>query len=227
MTDRPLVSVVIPAFNAADFVADAIESVLAQDYERIEVIVVDDGSTDGTAAVVSRFPVRCLSQPNVGSAGARNLGVGAALGSLVSFLDADDLWMPTKLATEVAYLQAHPQVGYVLVRMQRTLRPGAPWPPGTPASWFDEAQTGSINSGGLVRRSVLDRVGPFDTRFRIAPDTDWQARALDAGVRHALLPDVLVEYRIHGANISYDVLTGKREMFDLLRASTARKRMGR
>ena len=227
MGERPLVTVVIPAFEAEALLPEALESVLAQDYERREVIVVDDGSTDGTPAVASRYPVKCVRQPNRGLAAARNAGVTAGEGSLVAFLDADDLWLPGKLSAEVAYLVAHPELGYVLSRMQRVLMPGAPWPPGTPAEWFEEPQPGTLPSSGLVRRSVLEAVGPFDSRFRAGPDTEWHARATDAGVRWEMLPEVLVHYRIHGANMSYDNLLMKREMFDLLRASLARKRVAR
>jgi glycosyltransferase involved in cell wall biosynthesis len=227
MNDRALISVVIPAFNAEAFLTEAIESVLAQDYGPVEVIVVDDGSTDRTAAVASAYPVECLRQANSGQAAARNAGVAAARGAFVSFLDADDLWRPSKLSTEIAHLQAHPELDYVLVRMQRSLSPGAPWPPGTPASWFKEPQPGTLPSAALVRRTVLDRIGPFETGFRHGSDTEWQARAADAETRWELLPDVLVEYRIHGNNNSYDNLGMKQEMFELLRASLARKRMAR
>lgn len=227
MNERPLVSVVIPAFNAQAFIAEAIESVLAQDHGPVGVVVVDDGSTDGTAEVASRYPVEVVSQENAGQAAARNTGVATTQGPFVSFLDADDMWMPSKLSTEVAHLLTHPDLDYVLVRMQRSLLPGAPWPPGTPARWFDEPQPGTLPSAGLVRRAVLERIGPFDTRYRHGSDTEWQARAADAGVRWELLPDVLVQYRIHGANNSYDNVGMKQEMFELLRASLARKRMAR
>lgn len=223
----PLVSVVIPAFNAEAFIGEAIESVHAQDYRRVEVIVVDDGSTDHTAAVASRYAVKALRQEHGGQAAARNAGLAAAGGTFVSFLDADDLWMPSKLSTELAHLLAHPELDYVLVRMQRSLLQGAPWPPGTPARLFDEPQLGTLSSAGLFRRDVLGRIGPFDIRFRHGSDADWQARAADAGVRWQVLPDVLVRYRIHGANHSYDNLTMRREMFELLRSSLARKRMAR
>lgn len=227
MSERALISVVIPAFNAEAFLAEAIESVLAQEYGPVEVIVVDDGSTDRTAAVAASYPVACMGQTNGGQAAARNAGVAAARGSFVSFLDADDLWRPKKLSTEIAHLQAHPELDYVLVRMQRSLLPDAPWPPGTPASWFKEPQPGTLPSAALVRRTALDRIGPFDTRFRHGSDTEWQARAVDAGTRWELLPDVLVQYRIHGNNNSYDNLAMKQEMFQLLRGSLARKRMAR
>src|SRR5436305_1935247 len=109
--NQPLVSVVMPAFNAEAFVAEGIESVLAQDYECVEVIVVDDGSTDNTSAVASRYPVKCIAQKNSGIAAARNAGVAVSRGSLVAFLDADDIWLPGKLSTQVAYLLKHPEVG--------------------------------------------------------------------------------------------------------------------
>jgi glycosyltransferase involved in cell wall biosynthesis len=225
MSDRSLISVVIPAFNAEAFLAEAIDSVLAQDHDPVEVIVVDDGSTDRTAAIASSYPVRCLRQANGGQAAARNAGVAAARGSFISFLDADDLWRPSKLSTEIAHLDSHLELDYVLVRMQRSLVPGARWPPGTPAKWFEEPQPGTLPSAALLRRTVLDRIGPFDTRFRHGSDTEWQARAADSAARWELLADVLVEYRIHGSNDSYDNLGMKQEMFEVLRASLARKRM--
>ena len=222
---RPsLVSVVIPAYNAKRFLPEAIESVLAQDHEPVEVIVVDDGSTDGTAEVAGAYPVHVIRQANGGQAAARNAGVAASRGDLVAFLDADDLWFPGKLSRQIAHLSAHPELGYVVVRMQRFLMPGTPWPPGTPRDFFAGPQPGTLPSAALVRRSVLDAVGPFDPRFRHACDTDWQARAMEAGVRWELLEEVLVRYRLHGANCSYDNLGMKREMFALLRSSLERRR---
>ncbi len=101
----PLVSVVIPAYNAARWISETLDSVLAQDYPDSEVIVVDDGSTDGTSAVVAGYPsVRCIRKPNGGQASARNVGIRNASGQYVAFVDADDLWLPAKLRLQMALL---------------------------------------------------------------------------------------------------------------------------
>jgi len=113
-TVQPLVSVVIPAFNAVRFLTGSIPSVLAQTWTDFELIVVDDGSTDATAACVQAFDdprIRLVSQTNRGLAGARNGGIREARGTYIAFLDADDLWHPEKLARHVAHLQSQPGVG--------------------------------------------------------------------------------------------------------------------
>lgn len=104
------VSVVIPTYNRADFVREAITSVLRQDYPDVELIVVDDGSRDGTAAMVREFgpAVQYLWQENRGVSAARNRGVAASTGALIAFLDSDDLWLPHKVSTQVAYFEANP-----------------------------------------------------------------------------------------------------------------------
>ena len=112
---RPLVSVVIPAYNDEGFLAATIESVLAQTYRPLEVVVVDDGSSDGTVALARSFgdPVRVVEQENKGPAGARNTGFAAARGSIIALLDADDLWMPKRLEACVDLLQSDPTLGFV------------------------------------------------------------------------------------------------------------------
>ncbi|MBI4573499.1 MAG: glycosyltransferase family 2 protein, partial [candidate division NC10 bacterium] len=107
----PLVSVILPVYNGERFLAAAIASILAQDYQPIEVIVVDDGSTDGTAAIARSFQgVRYLYQPNQGPAFARNAGIAVARGAFIAFLDADDLMVPTRLSVQAGYLLAHPEI---------------------------------------------------------------------------------------------------------------------
>jgi glycosyltransferase involved in cell wall biosynthesis len=108
----PLVSCIVPVFNGERYLAEALDSVLGQTYRALEVIVVDDGSTDGTPAVVRTFGarVRCVTQPNAGLAAARNRGLAAATAELVAFLDADDLWLPEKIACQMERFRAHPEL---------------------------------------------------------------------------------------------------------------------
>jgi teichuronic acid biosynthesis glycosyltransferase TuaG len=111
---EPFISVVIPSYNAAKYLAETLESVRAQTFRNYEVIVVDDGSTDRTFDIAARFEgVRRLRQANRGAAAARNAGIGAARGAYVAFLDADDLWLPKKLEKQVAYLEQNPKAAWI------------------------------------------------------------------------------------------------------------------
>src|SRR2546425_10651809 len=114
------VSVVIPVYNGEQYLADAIQSVRDQTYQNVEVIVVDDGSTDESADVAKKFgeAIRYVHQSNGGVGKARNTGIAAARGAYLAFLDQDDLWLPDKLAVQVAYLDSHPEMGAVYCQCQ-------------------------------------------------------------------------------------------------------------
>jgi len=190
----PRVSVVIPAFNAERFLGAAIESALAQSPAPLEVLVVDDGSTDGTAAVARSHDVRYAHQENAGVAAAANLGASLAHGDFLAFVDADDVWLPGKLARQLARLEAEPGLEAVFGRVREVdLRA----PSGAPAR--EEAFVARLTM--LIRRDAFGRVGPFDPRFRIGEFVEWFGRAEEKGLRHATLPDVVAERRIHGANM--------------------------
>jgi glycosyltransferase involved in cell wall biosynthesis len=221
----PLVSVVVPVHNGERFLGAALESALAQDYAPLEIVVVDDGSTDGSAELTTAYPVTLLSQPNSGVASARNAGVAASDGELIAFLDQDDEWLPTKTSRQVGALAGDPGLGFVLTRMQIVLEPGMPRP-----EWLDEASLAgpsdaAIPSSLMVRRETFDQVGGFDPVYRIACDADWLARAKDAGVEWARLDETLVRYRIHAHNGIHgrDALLG--ELNGVLRASVRRRRV--
>ena len=121
-----LVSVVIPSYNRAYIVGQAIESVLRQTYSNVEVVVIDDGSTDDTASVVKAFDerVRYIYQPNAGIAVARNSGIAAARGEFVAFLDSDDVWLPWKLEAQMAVLRQRPEVGMIWTDMTAVTESG-------------------------------------------------------------------------------------------------------
>lgn len=223
--DAELISVIIPVYNGAAFVATAIESVLCQDYQPFEIIVVDDGSTDDTAAVVSQFgdSVRYLYQTNSGPAAARNTGINAATGELIAFLDHDDFWTPDKLSVQARYLQCHPEAGYVLARMRVILEPGMDWPSSLNREHYAQDSIGFLLGTVLIRQAALMQVGFFDPTLYTAEDVDWFARAQDYGIQKGLIDAVLLHKRIHGANISLTARENTQNLLRVLRRSTRRK----
>src|SRR5688572_15366487 len=176
MTESPLVSVVIPAYNAARFLPRAVESVLNQSYRPLEVTVIDDGSTDDTARVLEpyRGAIHYLRQPNGGPARARNQGIAQTRGELVAFLDADDLWLPNKLSIQVRSLQDNPRAGVVhsdTFYLDNTTgvqsRRGNPPTDFTGDCYPLMFQRNRITlSTVVVRRECLEQVGGFDERIR-------------------------------------------------------------
>lgn len=200
----PAVSVVIPAHQAERFVAEAIESVLAQDLPAAEVVVVDDGSTDRTAAIVASFgdPVRLVRHPeNRGEAAARNTGLAAVRGELIAMHDADDRMLPHRLRVQVDHLVAGgPGQGCVIGRTLGFDPEGRPLPPWAGGSGGDSEPFG--NSLVLAWRTTYDRVGGYDESFVTGTDVDWLIRVKAAGLAVGLLDEVLTERRIHDANLS-------------------------
>jgi glycosyltransferase involved in cell wall biosynthesis len=226
MTDlrSPAVSVVIPVHNGERFIAEALASVFAQTYPPADVIVVDDGSTDGSQTVAQRYPVRLVRQENAGPGAARNSGIASASTDLIAFLDQDDLWMPGKLAAQVALLDRHPQLEIVLTHERFTADPGAALPARFPPAAFAEGVPGYDPSTLLARRGVFERVGLFDASLRITPDADWFFRVRDRGVEVGIVPEVLVIRRFHGANLSWEAEQSQRELRLIALRSIRRKR---
>lgn len=196
----PTVSCIIPVHNGAGFIAQAIESVLSQQGAELEVIVIDDGSTDGSGDVAAGFAgVAVHRRPQGGVASARNAGLALATGDYIAFLDADDLWLPGKLAAQLAAIG---DADYAIsnVRHVRT-GPDGHLPPDLGASDGD-AKLGQLMQCLLARRRAFESVGPLDTRTTTRANQDWFLRADEAGLRRVIVGDVLTIRRIHGANHS-------------------------
>lgn len=199
--DRPLVSVVIPAWNGAHFLADAVGSILRQDYPAIEIIVVDDGSTDDIAGAVARLPVdvRFFDQPNSGPAVARNRGVREAAGELVAFLDVDDIWPDDHLSALIGAMEEGDDV--VLGRAQ--LARIDPEDPSRHSFIGNPEETFPYYIGAaLYRREAFRKVGLFDAELRFGEDSDWFLRARDASLAVRRLDHVTLIVRRHEGNMT-------------------------
>jgi glycosyltransferase involved in cell wall biosynthesis len=195
----PLVTLVVAVYNGEAYLREALESAVAQDFEPYEVVVVDDGSTDGTAAIARSFPVRYLYQENQGPSAARNAGLAEARGELIAFLDGDDVIPPTKLAVQTAYLREHAETGCVLGRNEWIFEEGSD------PSWLTRdplyGELGGIQPGtALVRKPVLEEVGGFDSTYRYWEFQNLFVRMREHGVQIDVLPDVVLRKRLHGAN---------------------------
>ncbi|MBN2083951.1 MAG: glycosyltransferase family 2 protein [Anaerolineales bacterium] len=216
-----LVSVIIPVYNGGRFLAEAIESVFAQSYRTVEVIVVDDGSTDDGAKVAQGYPVRYYFQRHRGPGAARNLGIRRARGGFLSFLDADDVWMPGKTTGQMRMLADRPQLDAVFGWMEQ-FADGDAAPPKTR---FIGTIMNGIHAGAmLVRSESFARVGLFAAGLRIGEFVDWYARASEAGFASAVLPEVVVRRRIHEGNLMRGGGVDKSEYARILKTALDRRR---
>ena len=221
----PLVSVIIPIYDGEGFVAEAIETVLAQDYQPVEVIAIDDGSTDRTAEIVRAFDqVQYLYQPNQGVATARNKGISVSKGEFIALLDHDDLWEPDKLRRQVSFMLEHPEVEYVLVKQRLFLQAGMERPEWVRPELLENPQPGFVPSSLLCRKSVFAKVGLFNPIYKISDDADWFFRVNRAAVVYHVLPEVLLHKRVHTKNLSQAVNLTQTELLKTVRASLRNRR---
>jgi glycosyltransferase involved in cell wall biosynthesis len=203
MQNLSLVSAVIPVYNGEQYLAEAIASVLAQDYRPLEVIVVDDGSTDRSGEIAQSYPlVRCIRQPHLGVSAARNAGIAAAGGEFIAFLDADDVWMPDKLTVQVGYLLAHPDVGFAFARQRFLFEQGVDAPRWYPQELLTQGHAGFVPSTLVARKAVFERAGGFDTALSHGEDTEWLLRAKDCGIPMGIVQETLLLRRVHSGNVS-------------------------
>ncbi len=229
MSERhtPRVSVIIPTYNRSGYLRQAIKSVLAQTFEDFEIVVVDDGSTDDTAAVVASFDdprVVYLRQDNAGRSMACNAGLKQARGEYLAFLDDDDLYLPEKLAVQAAYLDAHAEIGLAAGGAQIIALDGAllrTW-----EAWHDRPQLSLpdclyacplLTCSVLLRRRWLAALDHwFDPQMDRAEDTDFWIRLLVAGCAMAWTPHIVSAYRQHPASSQGDAMRYQRGYLRLL-----------
>jgi len=223
---RRRVSVIIPIFNCEAYLAEAVESVRRQAYPDLELIIVDDGSTDGTARIAKGLlndSLRYVYQDNGGPSRARNRGLALAGGDVIGFLDADDLWPAGRLQRPMRVLDQDPSVDVVLGRTQLVRHVvGA----GRDAPLEDCAPPFVLLSptAALFRRRAFERVGYFDDALRYGEDTDWFMRARESGVPILVQEDVVLRYRRHENNMTHGWNIKERRVMDVLKRSLDRRR---
>jgi glycosyltransferase involved in cell wall biosynthesis len=219
--------VLIGVYNGERYLREAIDSAFSQTYRPLEVVVVDDGSTDGSAEVARSYGDSIVfgQQENKGNGSARNHAVRLARGELFAFMDADDISPPDRLERQWAALEADPELEVVFGHAREFVSPElseeeratvrAPQP--EPAPWV------SANLM-LVRRASFERVGPFAEDLRVGVTVDWCARARDAGLKSTMLPDIVLERRIHLTNNGIRERESKSQYVHVLKAALDRRR---
>ena len=223
--NNPLVSVIIPVYNGERFLAAAIESVLTQSYCPLELIVIDDGSTDGSATIAKSYqPLRYFFQPHGGLPAALNSGIEAAQGSFFAFLDADDLWMENKLALQMSLFDKHPDVDIVFGHHQRFYNRDSGADPTREAGAGTEILPAPLKAAMLIRRDSFFRVGLFDTTLRMGDFVDWYIRASEIKLRILMPPDVVLKRRIHDDHMSIRNRYAATDYVRIVKASLDRQR---
>ena len=223
--EHPLISCIVPVFNGERYLSEAVDSLLAQTYKSVEIIVVDDGSTDRTPQIVESFgkQIRSLRQVNGGPAAARNSGVRIARGDFIAFLDADDLWHPEKLARQINCLEVRPEIDLCVTYLQNFWSPEfkaqaehfVNHPLAKPMPGYFSLQT------LCVRRNVFDAIGLFNTELRVCEDVEWFLRAVERRKVILVSQDILTYRRLHESNISRMSVTQK-VVWQVARASASR-----
>jgi len=222
---QQLVTVIVPLYNSERYLEDTLQSIFNQDYQPMEVIVVDDGSTDGSAGIAKSFKnIRYIYQANQGPSAARNTGITISQGDFIAFLDADDMWMPDKLSLQISYLLNHPDVGFVVAHRRMIIEQGIEKP-----QWYKEHiyQKDSVWLGAAAMVTWSDtfkKVGLYDPSYRLGENAEWLTRAKDAGVRYAILPETLLISRIHDKNLTHHLDEMRPNILRALKASIDRQR---
>lgn len=223
-----MVSVVIPVYNAEPHLAEALESVFAQAERSIEVIVMDDGSTDGSARIARSYGprVRYHYQENrgMGVSDARNRAVEMAEGQYLSFLDADDIWAEDKIRLQLKAFEDDRELDMVFGVVKQFYSSDLTAEQRSRLRYAEEVMPGYSLGTMLISRTAFERVGPFATTFRVGEFLDWYAKATDYGLKELMLPEILLRRRIHANNMGIRARDHQNDYLHVLKASLNRRR---
>jgi len=225
---QPTVSVVIAVRNAERYLAECLDSVAAQTLQDFEILVVDGHSTDRTEAIARGYPkVRFFQQDGTGFQNAWNSGIRAAKGRTIAFVDSDDRWTPTKLEKQLAMLDADPELEAVIGKMRFFMEPGEVPPPGFRDRVLGRDHIAQMPGVLMVRPRLFEKIGLWAEDWQIASDIDWFLKLKDSGLPVGVVPELLLEKRVHSRNLSYVTASDRiypTEVLRLLHESIERKR---
>jgi glycosyltransferase involved in cell wall biosynthesis len=228
MTDfsEPAITVIIPVWNCERYLGEAIESVLAQTRAPEEILVIDDGSTDGSRAVAEGYAPRVTYhlKGHSGIGDTRNAGVLLAGSDVLAFLDADDLWMGDKLEEQLVLFQADPSLDAVFGLVEQFHSPDA-FPDNDDLQQPRQVYTGKIAGTMLIKKTSFQRVGSFGSEWQVGEFVDWYARAVEKGLRSITLDRIVLRRRIHGSNTVIRERASQADYLKILKASLDRRRI--
>lgn len=223
--NKPLISIIIAAHNGEAYLAEALQSVLNQTYEPIEILVIDNGSNDRTGQIARSFSsVRYFFSNQADTALARNRGIEEARGEFLAFLDQDDVWTPHKLKKQFSFLETNPQIEGVVCFQKMILQPGHEKPHWLKREFLETEQPAYLPSALLVRRTALEKTTFFDPIYSLSSDVDWFFKAKHTGIQVEMLPEPLVIRRIHRENTSNRCSQIQKEILSVIRSSLQKRR---
>lgn len=227
----PVVTAVIPVFNGARFLAAAVASIAGQAKGRVRAAIVDDGSTDASAALIAALAaahdwiVPLRHDANRGVAAARNAGIAAASTPFIAFLDQDDAWAEGKLDLQLGVLAREPELEFVVGQQLFHVEPGTAKPAWVKERYLDGPQAGYVFGATLARRHCFERTGPLLEALRYGTDdVDWFARARAAGLRHRLLKKTVLHRTLHETNLSRMTAFNNPELLRVMHRAIQRRR---
>jgi glycosyltransferase involved in cell wall biosynthesis len=218
----PSISLILPVFNGEDYLMQCLDSIAKQCYTNLELIIINDGSTDNSLQILENYPLKktLITQENKGVYTARNLGISLATSEFISFFDADDIMAEGNLIALSSYLVSNPNCLIVKGKMQRF-------------SWKNEVW---LNSGephvedfclslALFRKGVFKKVGLFAEEMRLGADADWHLRSQELGINVAILDHLAIYYRMHPNNISNFTEEAKKARLEVIRRKLQRSKL--
>ncbi len=222
-----LISVIIPVYNCEKYVGEAIESVLAQTYHPIEIIVIDDGSTDNSSKVVKNFKDPIINyhyQKNKGLGAARNQGVSLSKGNYIAFLDSDDVWMPEKLSLQMDIFLNSTEIDMMFGHVIQFYSPDLYDKSKLRKKNIEEKFSGHCAGTMVIKKESFHYCGNFATNWIVGEFVDWYSKAKEKNLKEFVCPEVLVKRRIHDDNMGVREKKSQVDYVRILKAALDRRR---